>query len=233
MQHGQRTQNAAPNKSPRHRAQARQAGQQDANDLTAATRSAARLAAEAAFALPRISSLPVQPTQVSVRRSRSAGLAVKPTPIPAPTPVGNGGSDFELTVKGARVFRVEAVPTPQPVEATCAGVPLPNETSKHQGNLPDQVHANSRRIASDKRPRPVLHLIHALPELLPERQTEAEAPQPRLGLLIGELQRVTPALEMIARAQAFSLVDERMAREWQRLSRQLDELHAKILTQIR
>lgn len=83
---------------------------------------------------------------------------------------------------------------------------------------------NGRRIAADKRPGPVLHVILAPPE----REREAEAPQPRLDLLLGELERVTPVLEFIARAQPFSLVDERLAREWLRLSRRVDKLHEQI-----
>ena len=101
----------------------------------------------------------------------------------------------------------------------------------YDGSLAAQTPANSnaRRIATDKRPGPVLHVIHAPPE----RTRTAEAPQPRLALLIGELERVTPVLEIIARAQAFSLVDERIEREWLRLSRKVDKLHAQIRAQVR
>jgi hypothetical protein len=88
------------------------------------------------------------------------------------------------------------------------------------------------RIASDKRPGPVTHFFQALPVPLREQPAAAETPQPRLSVLMAELQSVSPDLEMIAQAQAFSLVDKSVAREWLRLSRQLDELHAKILAQM-
>jgi hypothetical protein len=54
-----------------------------------------------------------------------------------------------------------------------------------------------------------------------------------LDLLLGELERVTPVLEFIARAQTFSLVDERIAREWLRLSRKVDKLHEQIRARVR
>ena len=225
VQNGQRTQNSATNKALRHRAPALLAYEADVNDLAAATKSAARLAAESAFVAPQVRSLPQPLALIIVRRTRSASLLVKPTPEASDSPTS------ELTAKGPRVFRVEAPPTPRSAEASFAALPPPTETSRHSGSLPAQTPANpnARRIATDKRPGPVLHVVH----VPPERKREAEAPQPRLDLLIGELERVTPVLEVIARAQAFSLVDERIARELLRLSRKLDALHAQIRAQMR
>ena len=72
-----------------------------------------------------------------------------------------------------------------------------------------------------------MHVVHAR-----AAGSTAATPDPRPSLLIDSLQQVTPDLEMIARAQAFSLVDEGLRREWLRLSKQADELHAEILTQM-
>lgn len=225
MQHGQRTQHSTSNNALRQRTRAPFAREPDINDLTAATKSAARLAAEAAFALPQVYPLPQQPAQVSVRRNRSAGLAV------APVTEGNLELNTEQPAKSSRVFRIEAAPMPQSIAASFAASSTTTEASTHNDVLAAQTpeQPNSRRIASDKLPRPVMHFIHTMPDLQPERQPDADKPQPRLGALIAKLQGVTPDLEMIARAQTFSLVDRRLTREWLRLSRQIDELHAKIL----
>ena len=185
------------------------------------------MAAEAAFAVPQVIASSAQPAQVSVRRTRSASLAV------TPAPEGQVELGTEQLTKEPRVFRVDAVPTPPSLELLAAS-PEMTEAAPHSAILaaqtPDQ--AVSHRIASDKRPGPVRHVIHALPELLGDQRGDAEARQPQLRMLMAELQAASPDLAIIAQAQAFSLVDERMAREWQRLSRQLDELHAKVLAQL-
>jgi hypothetical protein len=148
-------------------------------------------------------------------------------------PEGQLGLVHEQQTKEPRVFRVDAAPTLQPIDLLVAS-PATTEAAPHSAILaaqaPDQ--AVLHRIASNKRPGPVTHVIHMLPEVLREQQAEAETQQARPGVLMAELQGVSPDLAMIAQAQAFSLVDEGVAREWLRLSRQLDELHAKILDQI-
>ena len=225
MQHGQRTQNSPTNPARGHRAQALLAYKADANELVAATKSAARLAAEAAFAAPQVRSL-VQPVaQVTVRRTRSASMAVEPPPE------ASDGPTIEPTAKGARVFRVEVAPLSPSVEAGLATLPPPTEGSTHSGSMPAQAPAirRPRCIATDKRPGPVLHVIQAPSE----RKREAEVPQHRLDLLTGKLDRATPVLETINRAQAFSLFDERFGREWTRLSQKVDRLHGEIRAQVR
>jgi hypothetical protein len=221
VQHGQRTQNSATNPARGHRAQALLAYRADANELAAATKSAARLAAEAAFAAPQVQPL----AQVTVRRTRSASVAVEPPPE------ASDSLTIEPTARSARVFRVEAAPISPSVEAGLATLPPPTEGSTYSGTLP--AHATEppreRRIATYKRPGPVLHVVHAPPE----RQRESEVLQRQLELLTSGLDRVKPVLETIARAQAFSLVDERFAREWMRLSKKVDRLRAQIRAQVR
>ena len=224
VQHGQRTQNSPTNPARGHRAQALLAYKADANELVAATKSAARLAAEAAFAAPQVRSL-VQPlAQVTVRRTRSASVAVEPPPEASDSPT------IEPTARGPRVFKVEAAPISPSVEAGLATLPPPTEGSTHSDSLPAHAPAtpSERRIATDKRPGPVLHVVHAPPK----RQRESEVLQRQLELLTSGLDRVKPVLETIARAQAFSLVDERFAREWMRLSQKVDRLRAQIRAQV-
>lgn len=129
------------------------------------------------------------------------------------------------------MFRVEAAPISPSVEAGLATLPPPTEGSTHSGTLPAHAPATprERRIATDKRPGPVSHVVHAPPK----RQRESEVLQRQLDLLTSGLDRVKPVLETIARAQAFSLVDERFVREWMRLSQKLDRLRAQIRAQVR
>ena len=225
VQRGQRTQNSGSNRALGHRSQKSLAYVADANDLAAATKSTARLEAEAAFATLQVRSLPQLSAQVIVRRTRSANFAGKPTPE------GDNGSTTQLTAKCSRVFRVEAPPPSRSLEASFAALPPPAEASTHNRSMPAQAAANptARRIATDRRPGPVLHVIHAPPE----RKREAGVPRSQFDLLTGELERVNPILEIISRAQAFCLLDKRVAREWLRLSRKVDELHAHIRAQMR
>jgi hypothetical protein len=223
VQPGQRSPNAALNKSLRHRSHTRL--EPDTIDRSAATKSAARLAAEAAFAPPRLSPLPQPAGQVIVRRTRSTSLVAEPAPEDA------AGSANEQRTKGSRVFRVESEPTSKSAEKAAEGLSAAAAALPHGANVagPPPAPLNSHRIASNKRPGPVMHVICALPD----RPPEAEPQQPQLSQLILDLQRVTPVLELIARAQTFSLVDERLVREWRRLSRQADDIHTSILAQLR
>ena len=125
VQHGQRTQNSATNPARGHRAQALLAYRADANELAAATKSAARLAAEAAFAAPQVRSLAQPLAQVTVRRTRSASVAVEPPPEASDSPT------IEPTARGPRVFKVEAAPISPSVEAGLATLPPPTEGSTH------------------------------------------------------------------------------------------------------
>lgn len=220
MQHGQRIQNSAPNTLFGRRAQTLMAYKGEPDERVEVTRSAARLAAEAAFAAPQVVVLAQQPAaKVMVRRTRSASLAAEPPPEPT------HGAAIELTPKSARVFRVEAAPKAPSVEACSASSPPQAEESTLSAGSLVKAPAipKPRRIGTDKRPGPVLHVV------APSEPTRpVEVRPPRLDWLAGELGRVTPVLEGIARAQAFTLVDERCAREWMRLSRKVDRLLAQI-----
>ena len=227
VQRGQRTQHSAPNKSRRrstHARLAREPNSSNTNDLTTRTKSAARLAAEAAFAPPQVYPVPTSQAQVSVRRSRSTCLAA------APVPESQLESSTQQLTKSSRVFRVQAEPTPHSTAPSLAATTPTTEGPTHNDSLAAKGsgQTSSSRIGSDRRPGPGRQVFHAALESQPERQPEVQKPQPRPGVLIAALQGVAPDLEMIAQALEFSLVDERVARQWLRLSRQLDELHEKI-----
>lgn len=225
MYQGRRTQNSAPNNFHRHRTQELPARTPATNDLAAASRSAARRAAEAAFDAPQVQSLPQHPAQVFVRRSRAAGFAAKAVPEQDDVP------NVKATAKASRVFRVAAAQVPRTAETADLASRSPMETSACSGGAGAHTPAlpSARRVATDKRPGPVLQVVHALPE----RRRETAAPQPRPALLIAETARLEPALKMLAPAQAFSLVDERVVREWRGLARKIDDLHAQIRARMR
>lgn len=55
----------------------------------------------------------------------------------------------------------------------------------------------------------------------------------QLKAVIAELALVEPVLELIQRAQAFRVIDDRFAREWLRLARRADAIQGKLRAQLR
>lgn len=170
--------------------------------------SAARLAAEAAFAGPRDPATPANPAQVIVRRDRRADPAAE---RPAGTGAGNVTSDNANAApadagKGPRVFRVEGVRSPAPHDMPPADTAVTGVVQR------------SRRIATDRRPGPVMHQVHATP--LPQRAAGDSATA--LDLLRSRLADVGQLLRAVAHAQSLQFVDERFDLEWQQLSRKAD-----------
>lgn len=159
--------------------------------------SAARLAAEAAFAGPRDPAPPAHLAQVIVRRDRLADPAGE-----RPADTGAGVAP-DAAAKGPRVFLVEGVRNPAPNDGPPADTAM-------TGAVP-----RSRRIASDRRPGPVLHRVHATP--LPQRPPEGSAAV--LDVLRSRLADLGQLLLAVERAQSFQFVDQRFELEWQRLSR--------------
>jgi len=221
---GHRNQNAPSNKSHRGRAQPRPAPHPDSG-RSAAPMSAARLAAEAAFAGPRLALAPPPPAQVVVRRARLAADAVEPVAkqpgdignSPAPDPVG----------KGPRVFRIQAAQgmTAQDAAATNAHQARVQRSSMPADGPAAGVGPRSRRIGSDKRPGPVLHKVHTLPVL--QRPDEGSATE--LDRLRARLAAVGQLLSTIGAAPSFQAVDEHFALEWQRLSLKADDIQRDLL----
>ena len=104
-------------------------------------------------------------------------MAVEPPPEASDSPT------IEPTARGARVFRVEAAPISPSVEAGLATLPPPTEGSTYSGTLPEHAPATprERRIATDKRPGPVLHVVHAPPKR--QRESEVLGAEEKIGAL--------------------------------------------------
>ena len=163
----------------------------------AAPTSAARLAAEAAFAAPdKLPEIGSTPAQVTVRRAK---LAVWARPVPA----ADAPPAAELVGKAPRVFRLQAAQAPAPAPAPAGVSPLPAAARRQ------------RRVAADKRPGQVLHVVH-----IQTRPAEVAAVAARSAALAVELARLAPVREAIQRAQSFCFIDERVEQKWQRLSAQ-------------
>jgi len=197
--------------------------------------SAARQAAEAAFAAPRLHPAPPTQAQVTVRRDR---LAAGAAPGAEPAAADNAGPATEPAGKSPRVFRVELARAPQPVEtAPAALAPLPARprppaaATRNGGPAVVAAAGQPRRIATDRRPGPVLHVVHAARPALPQRAAEQAAPE--MHTLVAELARVGQVLQSIGDVQALRFIDDRFADAWNRLSRTADDLHVELTAKLR
>jgi hypothetical protein len=191
-----------------------------------APRSAARLAADEAFSAPE--SLPPNTNQpvVIVRRARVLSRDLDISAPDSATPV------HESEGKAPRVFRVESNADLLPDELR----PVLS-ASPAQDHAQDVVHVpRKRRIAVDKRPGPVVHVLQDPGRLQPDAEAGsnglASSPGRPLDELVGELAGVDRIFEAIRRAQAFQMNDERFAGEWRRVSLAADELQRQIESQI-
>ena len=184
--------------------------------------SAARMAAEAAFAAPQFSLGPNFKAQITVRRARvpasAQPAAAEPSP-PTDEPIG----------KRPRVFKVEAARDHHTLQAEPApGTPV-NLADHRQADTPKQ---RKRRPADHKRPGPVV-LVHSPPPPLPFQLIQLIQPlqpskphkaAPRSEALLAGLEKITPTLAAIEQAQSYWFIDNRFDSHYQRLSKQADEL---------
>lgn len=214
MQFGQRTQNAAAGKpaikphGPRKPYALPSEAGPDLHDQ--AVPSAARLAAEAAFAGPTFSVIRNGQTQVTVRRARNLARLERPAQVSPP-------AAEHPVAKGPRVFRIDSarVHTSAPTEP--APQHQPGQTTDTQA-LPPKTR---RRRAPEQRPGPVVRVVPA--PAIP-RPTPAIAPAPKSRTLVASLAQVTPILTAIERAQSLQFIDSSFESHYQRLSRQADVL---------
>jgi hypothetical protein len=213
-------------------------------DLQDAPKSPARLAAEAAFADvagPRTS--PSQPPQVTVRRRRVAHPDVAPQANPAAA-----GKDERATAgqprtdKSPRVFRVAGEPASQG-RAAPSGDQAATAAAASTGQVPAQAgtgkpaatgtqaasRARPRQAAANRRPGPVLHVVHAMARPSPPVQHR----WPPSAGLAQALADVGLVLDAVARAQAWVFVIEHRTREWHRLSQRLDALRRELKARLR
>ena len=194
-----------------HRARPLAAADRDLDPVhaPAAPISAARLAAEAAFAAPALFQ-PTRPTtaHVTVRRARLGPLSV-------PAWAGEVLPSVEPQGKAPRVFRLDAVHATAPTPAA------PAAAAAAANSTPPAGIRRRRRVATDKLPGQVLHVIH-IPTRQPEPVPAVAAARP--GMLSAELARVAPVLQAIQRAQSFVFIDDSFEQQWERLSLQADVL---------
>ncbi len=179
--------------------------------------SASRLAAEAAFAAPQFSAPPPSQAQVTIRKARVAVFAAQPVVT------DEGLSAMEPATQGPRVFRVEAPQAGHSTQAMGDALHEPLAASAGDADAVVAVVPRSRRAAADKRPGPVLHVVHALPA-----RPLADAAAPSLRGLIAELASVGPTLDAIRCAQSFEIVDRRAEIEYQRLSRLAEDIRSEL-----
>ena len=196
----------------------------DGEPPPAASVSAARLAAEAAFAAPTFQPTAHTPALVTVRRARLGMVArqadgddARPTSGTPPSshPASDDRSFADVMGKAPRVFRLETARSASTAPAAVATLPV--------------VAKRQRRTAPDKRPGQVLHVVHMQPQ--PPQPPMATTAAARPLTLLAALARVAPVLDAIQHAQSFSLLDERFEQAWQRLLKQADQLLAQLRSQ--
>lgn len=181
--------------------------------------SAARMAAEEAFAPPPVRGAPSNEPLVIVRRARALAVAqpsAAETAAPSSPAAAAQGRD-----KPPRVFRVNkpADPAEAPADEATASLTVRRRRRKPAEQRPGAV---------------VLHVVQpraASPTAGPTDRQDPGHPDrwPRF-VTIEALAAVGPLLDEIARAQAFQFIDERYSLEWERLSRKADRLHQDLKT---
>ena len=189
--------------------------------------SAARLAAEAAFAAPRLDPSPPLQASVTVRRARPSRGAVETVTAPP-----SGVAEGPLDSRSPRVFRVEASMLRSPTEPEGMDPPqlaLLAPPADRISPVATPV-KRRRRIGVDKRPGPVLHLVHAVPAAQAARSDAADAPV--FDQLLAQLARVGELLQEIEQAQSFQFVSERFAPDWLQLSQTADAIREAIKDQM-
>jgi hypothetical protein len=180
--------------------------------------SAVRLAAEAAFATPQSLHPLAAQAQVTVRKTRLALPAARP----AVADLGPHGA--EAAGKVPRVFRVDALPATNEAATHASENPadetaLSTAAATGDDEAAAKAMSRTRRVTVDRRPGPVLHVIHALPEREAIEETGS-----RPDALLAELASVGPILDAIRRAQSFEIVDPRAAEEWTRLRQVAEDI---------
>lgn len=175
--------------------------------------SAARLQAEAAFGAPPPPSAPAQQAQVIVKRSRAMVPDIGDT-TSASTPAAADD-------KGPRVFRVDTLGSASSMPTDAAAT---EQQTPLAGAATPMRRRKLRRIAVDKRPSAVVHIVHT-PR---PREPKPGELDPRLYRLGAELARLQPVLDDITRAQAMRFDADRHGADWSVLAKHLDQLRLEL-----
>jgi hypothetical protein len=230
VQFGYRRQNSQQNKRPpqSQRPRPAQAFSLDAPAPDSAPKSAARLAAEAAFAAPEFRAEEQQAVPITTRQVRwtdAPGHAEGPEPdqqqqsqqdqAPEANPQPfESDPNTPPAARAPRVFRVETTPKPPSDDALAAATALPSEDALQNRGGTSPFAPKTRRKASHRQPGPVVHVVHA-----PAVQNEAEEDRPRLDLMRAELARIAAVLDEAKRAESLQFVAPNFAWEWERIWR--------------
>lgn len=165
-----------------------------------------------------------------MRRDRRATAA----PAAEPAATADASRAVDAAGKGPRVFRVAVAQATRPVEAPPVAEAWVEAWSAPalpaDGGPPGKTADRTRRIATDRRPGPVLHVVHHLPARPPEQTAEAAAPT--VHTLVAGLAHVGQASDAIQGMQSFWIIDEQVSAEWRRLSQLADAIGTELAAQL-
>jgi hypothetical protein len=196
--------------------------------------SAARQAAEAAFAAPELRSPQAVEVQVTVRRARAAEIPQSEPELNPERQATQGSPGMPMPAKGSRVFRVKGAQTPRAQEAPAAVNALLHEDALRDRSPMPRTTSQKRRMANHMRPGPVLHVVHALAvRSEPEPEPEPEQARPRLDLMAAELVQIGKVLDQAKRAESLQFIAPGFGREWDRLGRRVEQIQHDIHMQTR
>lgn len=192
------------------------------NDEFSAPMSAARQAAEAAFAAPVQRAPQISEALVTVRKSRHAvameGHAAAEVAL----------AETESGQRTPRVFRVGPPPATDTGDAKPVSEPMLQGTPRSNVETASRSPPRPRRRNGEKRPGPVLHVVHSQME-----PSAARVVEPRLDELMAELTAVGPVLHTTHTAGSLLLVEKRFAADWQRLAQRVDALRKELRAMLR
>lgn len=188
-------------------------------------RSAARLAAEAAFSAPVREVVAESLPQVSIRKVRHAG----PVPLSAAAEVAPPLAEADARV--VRVFRLDKAPDLQGADGSATPEGPPVAPFLDQGIDDSSRHLKrTRRRLADRLPGPV---VIATPAPPPDTRYDGEVTTlPQLEALDRHMAGLGPIIEGIRLAQSLLLTDESIADDWRRLTLAADGLSREIAEQV-
>lgn len=186
-------------------------------DELSASMTAARLAAEAAFAAPVRRTEQIGQTLVVVRRARLAA------PANGPVVSKPGPSDTDRDHKVPRVFRVGPTPAAHAVGAAPDPAPTPHSLPEIDVTTASSPRPRRRRRSGDKLPGPVLHVVRDETPLIADQPGD-----PRLKELMAELINVGHSKVVPPPLQPFCVPDQRILAAWENLAQRVEALREEV-----
>ncbi len=189
----------------------------DRNRPDAPPVSAARLAAEAAFASPPFSVPQNSQAQITVRRAR----VIDPAEAAS---AGSLGGAPALAPKAPRVFRIETARSLETVPAERARAFWADDLHLNTPSAPAK--RRKRRLEDNQRPGPVVVVVQQPPAPRAPKPSVQAAPKLQAWAVHSNRLAAQPAAAQEARS--FVFIDDAMAAQWQRLSQRADELRKAV-----